>query len=55
MSKKWKHLRLVSVFENASFKTCFGVFDGLTVKVAPAKTVSEAAAASGLLELFGFL
>lgn len=45
--EKWKCFSLVSVFENAGFKTCFGVFLGL--KVTPAKTVSEAPAASGLL------
>ena len=52
-TEKWKHLRSVSVFENASFKTCSGAIAGLIVYVhetVPAKTVSEAAAASGLLE-----
>lgn len=52
-TEKWKHLISISVFENASFKTCSGAVAGLTVhvhKTAPAKTLSEAAAASGLLE-----
>lgn len=50
-TEKWKYLISISVFENASYKTCSGALAGLTVhKTAPAKTVSEAAAASGLLE-----
>lgn len=51
-TEKRKHLRSVSVFENTSFKTHSGAVAGLIVyvdKMAPAKTVSEAAAASGLL------